>query len=96
MRAQHGLDAYADTGALTLTKVDADGFFGTFDVTFGGDHVTGSFAAPVCDPAAVRRDWRALVVMSQAVVTQRCGPGEQPERADRGKLHGAEAAKKAS
>lgn len=44
------LDAYADTGALTLTNVDADGFFGTFDVTFGGDHVTGSFAAPVCDP----------------------------------------------
>ncbi len=44
------LDAYADTGTLTLTKVDADGFFGTLAVTFGDDHVTGSFAAPVCDP----------------------------------------------
>ena len=50
VRIEADVDTYADTGTLTLTKVDANGFFGTLAMTFGGDHVTGSFAAPVCDP----------------------------------------------
>jgi hypothetical protein len=34
-------------GSVTITSV-GDSFKGTFDVTFGSDHVTGSFTAPVC------------------------------------------------
>lgn len=36
------------SGTVTLTRVDAAGFAGTFDVVFEGMHVTGSFDAPSC------------------------------------------------
>lgn len=36
-------------GKVTLTRVDATGYTGTFDVTFtSGDHVTGSFDTTDC------------------------------------------------
>jgi hypothetical protein len=39
-------------GTVTITKADACGVVGTFDVTLNTDHVTGSFTAPACAPAA--------------------------------------------
>lgn len=36
------------SGTVTLTRVDAAGFAGTYDVVFDGHHVTGSFDAPSC------------------------------------------------
>jgi hypothetical protein len=39
----------ATTGSVTLTGVSASLLEGTFDVTMGnGDHLTGTFSAPVC------------------------------------------------
>ena len=38
----------ASTGSVTITRADANGAAGTFDVTMNGDHVTGSFNAPTC------------------------------------------------
>jgi len=39
----------AVSGTLTLTRVDANGYAGTFDVTFSdGSHATGSFSANRC------------------------------------------------
>jgi hypothetical protein len=37
-------------GNITLTKIDASGYSGTFDITFGGNggHVTGSFGTASC------------------------------------------------
>jgi hypothetical protein len=39
----------ANSGTVTLTRADACGLVGTFDVTMSNDHVTGSFAAPPCN-----------------------------------------------
>ncbi len=38
------------TGTVTLSKGDATGIDGTFDLVMGGsgDHITGSFSAPAC------------------------------------------------
>jgi hypothetical protein len=39
----------SDGGKVTLTRIDAKGYTGTFDVTFtSGDHVTGSFDTTDC------------------------------------------------
>jgi hypothetical protein len=38
----------ATSGTLTVTRVDATGYTGTFDVTFGSDHVTGTFNTGSC------------------------------------------------
>ena len=38
----------ADSGSVTITRADSCGVVGTFDLTFGNDHVTGSFTAPTC------------------------------------------------
>jgi hypothetical protein len=42
------VDSECDSGTVTLTGVDAQGYTGTFDVVIDGDHVTGSFDAPTC------------------------------------------------
>ncbi len=39
-------------GTVTVTQADACGLQGTFDVTFNSDHITGTFTAPACTPAA--------------------------------------------
>jgi hypothetical protein len=38
----------ASSGSVTLTTVSASTVAGTFDLTFGSDHLTGSFSAPIC------------------------------------------------
>jgi hypothetical protein len=38
------------SGSVTVTKADACSVAGTFDVTFGTDHITGTFTAPACAP----------------------------------------------
>jgi hypothetical protein len=38
----------ASAGSVTLTVVSGSTVAGTFDLTFGSDHLTGSFSAPVC------------------------------------------------
>jgi hypothetical protein len=38
----------ATDGSVTLTHVSADSVQGTYDLSFGDDHVTGSFVAPNC------------------------------------------------
>jgi hypothetical protein len=38
----------ATSGTLTVTRVDATGYTGTFDLTFGTDHVTGTFNTGTC------------------------------------------------
>lgn len=38
----------ASSGTVTFTRVDDCAVTGTFDLMFNTDHVTGSFAAPVC------------------------------------------------
>jgi hypothetical protein len=40
--------ASCDSGTVTLTRVDAGGYAGTFDVVISGTHVTGSFDVPNC------------------------------------------------
>lgn len=40
----------ATAGSVTLTGVSACTASGTFDITFGSDHVTGSFRAAACAP----------------------------------------------
>ena len=45
----------ATGGNVTLTRVDANGYAGTFDITFSGSaagHVTGSFTSAQCAPLA--------------------------------------------
>ena len=42
----------ATGGTVTVTAVTASQLTGTFDLTFGGDHVTGSFSATDCAAAA--------------------------------------------
>lgn len=43
-------DLEATGGAVTLTKVDANGYAGTLDMTFeDNSHVTGTFTASKCD-----------------------------------------------
>jgi hypothetical protein len=43
------LQTVATVGSVTLTTVSSSTIAGTFDATFPtGDHVTGSFSAPVC------------------------------------------------
>ncbi|HEX7700941.1 MAG TPA: hypothetical protein VF403_09470, partial [Kofleriaceae bacterium] len=37
-----------DSGTVTLTRVDAQGYAGTFDVMIADTHVTGAFDAPSC------------------------------------------------
>ena len=46
----HPLPASArcESGTITLVRVDAQGYAGTFDVVIAGAHVTGSFDAPGC------------------------------------------------
>lgn len=41
----------ASSGTITFTRVDSCAVTGTFDLMFNTDHVTGSFAAPVCAAA---------------------------------------------
>lgn len=44
---------FATSGSIVLSKlVDGSDAEGTFDLTFGGDHVTGQFAASWCGSAA--------------------------------------------
>jgi hypothetical protein len=38
----------ATSGSITITKADMCGLVGTYDVTLGNDHVTGTFTAPTC------------------------------------------------
>jgi len=40
--------AQATSGTVTLSSVSASSASGTFDLTFGSDHVTGSFSASSC------------------------------------------------
>lgn len=40
--------ASCDSGMVTLTRVDAQGYAGTFDVVIQGQHVTGEFDVPNC------------------------------------------------
>ncbi len=42
----------ASGGSVTLTTVSGSSVAGTFDLTFGTDHVTGSFSAPICGYSA--------------------------------------------
>lgn len=42
----------ASGGSVTLTAVSGSSVSGTFDLTFGSDHVTGSFSAPICSYSA--------------------------------------------
>jgi len=42
----------ASSGSVTLTTVSGSTVAGTFDVTFGSDHLTGSFSAPICNYSA--------------------------------------------
>lgn len=44
----------ASGGTITLTKIAGSDIEGSFDLTFdGGDHLTGSFQAPLCANTAV-------------------------------------------
>ena len=44
-----GLDSGgADAGTVALTRVDAAGYAGSYDVVLDGKHVTGSFDASSC------------------------------------------------
>ena len=36
------------SGTVTLTRVDATGYAGTYDVMFGGNRLTGTFDSPSC------------------------------------------------
>jgi|HubBroStandDraft_1064217.scaffolds.fasta_scaffold06692_11 hypothetical protein len=42
----------ATGGSVHVTQANACGATGTFDLVLDSDHVTGSFAAPTCNPAA--------------------------------------------
>ncbi|MFT3693668.1 MAG: hypothetical protein QM831_11045 [Kofleriaceae bacterium] len=42
----------AESGSVTLTRVDANGYTGTFDVTIDGDEITGSFDTTNCANAS--------------------------------------------
>jgi hypothetical protein len=37
-------------GSVTVTRSDASGIAGTFDLASGSDHITGCFDAPSCGP----------------------------------------------
>jgi hypothetical protein len=41
---------YPTDGSVTVTHVDSSGITGTFDMTFGSEHLTGTFDAPTCGP----------------------------------------------
>jgi hypothetical protein len=42
-------DEQATSGTITMTQVSTTTVAGSFDVTFAnGDHLTGTFSAPVC------------------------------------------------
>jgi hypothetical protein len=41
----------ATGGTVVLTQADASGIRGTFDLTFGADHLSGTIDAPTCGPA---------------------------------------------
>jgi hypothetical protein len=44
----------ATSGTITLSSVSATEIAGSFDLTFsGGDHLTGTFSAPVCNATVV-------------------------------------------
>ena len=42
----------ATAAKMTITSVTADVITGTLDFTFGSDHLSGTFSAPVCDTAS--------------------------------------------
>ena len=42
------MSATCDSGTVTLTRVDAQGYAGTFDVMIAGTHLTGAFDVPSC------------------------------------------------
>jgi len=42
----------ASAGTVTLTRIDANGYAGTYNVTFGTSTVTGSFSSAQCAPLA--------------------------------------------
>jgi hypothetical protein len=46
-----GNDIAASGGTVTLTRMDATQFEGSYDVVFGSAHATGSFVAPWCGSA---------------------------------------------
>jgi hypothetical protein len=43
-----GSDVVATSGSVVITGADATTYTGTYDVYFGTDHITGSFASPWC------------------------------------------------
>jgi hypothetical protein len=43
---------FSTGGSVVVTEVSSAGIKGTFDLTFGTDHITGSFDAPTCGPAS--------------------------------------------
>jgi hypothetical protein len=48
-RGKAGVDAGATSGTITITRMDAGGVEGSWDLLFNGDHTTGDgFAAPWC------------------------------------------------
>jgi hypothetical protein len=49
MNCNPSLNETATGGSVTLTSVSGSSVSGTFDLTFSGDHLTGSFSAPICN-----------------------------------------------
>ena len=48
-RCESVLVVEANSGTVRLTRVDANGYSGTFDIVFAdGSHITGSFTANEC------------------------------------------------
>lgn len=47
------LNKVASGGTVTITGIDTDGYEGTFQVSFDGDQLAGSFAARLCARASV-------------------------------------------
>jgi hypothetical protein len=43
-----GSDVAATGGTVTFTRMDTTAYEGSYDLWFGSDHITGSFAAPWC------------------------------------------------
>jgi hypothetical protein len=47
------LNKVASDGTVTITGIDTDGYEGTFQVSFDGDQLAGSFVARLCANASV-------------------------------------------
>lgn len=46
-----GSDVAATAGTVTFPRMDAVQYEGSYDLSFGADHITGSFVAPWCGSA---------------------------------------------